>query len=307
MASMAITEHTSNTMPSMVSSERRRCNQRLRMPTRIARWSRACVRPHKASTRLALVLVSDIAFNMAVTQTDGAAGAFAHTGIMGDENQGFALGIQFIENFHNLHAGGGIEIAGGFIGQDDERIVDQRAGNGHALLLAAGKFKGFVIDPIRESDARGKFAGAFPAFVFGTILVVERDFDVLHHRKLLDEIVRLENETKPRSTNSGEGVVIHARHILATEQIVAGRGPVKTAEEIEHGGFAAAGRTHDADVITGGDVKGHTAQCLNRVRTHLVGLADVVKLDDGRWHDAWVLSATMQLQDGRSAAFTPLH
>src|ERR1017187_3601310 len=116
MASMAITEHTPNTMPSTVSSERSRCSQRLRMPSRMARWSLAQVSPRKAFSKPELVLMSDIAFNQPVTQTDGAVGAFAHARIVRDENQGFSLGIQFIENFHDLHAGGGIKIAGGFIG-----------------------------------------------------------------------------------------------------------------------------------------------------------------------------------------------
>ena len=86
---------------------------------------------------------------------------------MGDENQSFALGVKFIENFQNLHAGGGVEIASGFIGQNDERIVDERTGDGDALLLAAGQLKGFMIEPIRESDARGQFARTFAGFVFG--------------------------------------------------------------------------------------------------------------------------------------------
>src|SRR5882724_11627098 len=176
-------------MPSTVSSERRRCSQRLRMPSRIARWMRASVRARKASVRLELVLVSDIAFNVAVAQTDGAAGAFANRRIMSDENQSFSLGMQFIEHFHDLHAGSGIEIAGGFIGENDQRVVDERAGDGHALLLAAGKFKRFMIEPVIEADARGEFAGALTTFSFWPVLIVERDFNVLHDGELLDEIV----------------------------------------------------------------------------------------------------------------------
>jgi len=32
-----------------------------------------------------------------------------------------------------------VEVASGFVGQDDARVVDQRARNAYALLLAAGK------------------------------------------------------------------------------------------------------------------------------------------------------------------------
>ena len=52
------------------------------------------------------------------------------------------LGKQQIDD---LHAGRLIQIAGGFIGQQDRRIVDQGPRNGHALLLAPGKLRRVVI------------------------------------------------------------------------------------------------------------------------------------------------------------------
>jgi hypothetical protein len=45
-------------------------------------------------------------------------------------------------------AGAGVEIAGGFVGVDDAGVVDERAGDGHALLLAAGKFGGQVMETL---------------------------------------------------------------------------------------------------------------------------------------------------------------
>src|SRR6185312_11923430 len=115
--------------------------------------------------------LSEIAFNPPVPQTDGTMGTEGNVVIMRDENDGFALPVEFIEQFQNFHTGCRIQIAGGFVGEDDERIVDQRTGDGDALLLAAGQFEWFVIEPVFETDTRRQFSRRFAALVFGTILV----------------------------------------------------------------------------------------------------------------------------------------
>ncbi len=61
-------------------------------------------------------------------------------GFVGDENDGVALLIKAFEKRHDFFAGLGIEVAGWLVGQDDRRIVDQRAGDRDALALSAGEF-----------------------------------------------------------------------------------------------------------------------------------------------------------------------
>ena len=47
---------------------------------------------------------------------------------------------------------GRVEVAGGFVGENDLRLVDQCPGYRDALLLTAGKRSGFVIHPVRQSQ-----------------------------------------------------------------------------------------------------------------------------------------------------------
>ena len=44
-----------------------------------------------------------------------------------------------------------VQIAGGFIGQHQERVLGQGAGNGYPLLRAAGKFVGESAGPVGET------------------------------------------------------------------------------------------------------------------------------------------------------------
>jgi len=60
-----------------------------------------------------------------------------------------APGVQSSEQLHHLVATLGIESAGGLVGQDDPWVVDQAAGNRHALLLAAGELVRMMSGAVR--------------------------------------------------------------------------------------------------------------------------------------------------------------
>ena len=53
------------------------------------------------------------------------------------QDEGAALIVQVVEEGHDLGAGGRVEVAGGFVGEDDARFVGQSAGEGYALAFAA--------------------------------------------------------------------------------------------------------------------------------------------------------------------------
>ena len=56
-----------------------------------------------------------------------------------------------------------VEIAGRFVGQHQFGLVDQGAGDGDALLLAAGKLAGMMAEPVAEADFLQRLHGALVA------------------------------------------------------------------------------------------------------------------------------------------------
>ena len=60
-------------------------------------------------------------------------------GLVGDEHDGVARLVEALEERHDLDAGLRVEVAGGLVGEQDRRIVHQRARDGDALALAAGE------------------------------------------------------------------------------------------------------------------------------------------------------------------------
>ena len=84
-----------------------------------------------------------------------------------------ALGMFGEQKIDDLLAGGLIKIAGGFVGHQDSRIGRQRAGERNALLLAAGKLRGIMMQSIAKpteasSRAARSEASGFPASSSGT-------------------------------------------------------------------------------------------------------------------------------------------
>ena len=60
------------------------------------------------------------------------------------KNDGLSFLIQFDKNIHNLETCLAVEIAGGFIAEQNLRVIDQCPGNCDPLLLTPGKLIGAV-------------------------------------------------------------------------------------------------------------------------------------------------------------------
>ncbi len=202
---------------------------------------------------------------------------------MGDEDEGFALAVEVVEEFEDFFAGFGVEVAGGFVGEDDEGGVGEGAGDGDALLLAAGELVGFVVEAVVEADLGGEFGGDGAHLFVGGAAVVHGDGDVFADGELLDEVVGLEDEAEVAIAGGGEVVVVEGGDVLAAEEVVARGGLIEAAEDVEEGGFAAAGGAHDADVFAGVDVEGDAAEDVGLDVAGDVGFPDVDEPDDGRW------------------------
>ena len=68
------------------------------------------------------------------------------------------LAVERDEQVHDLVAALAIEVAGRFIGEQDQRLGDDGARDGDALLLAAREFGRRVMLPAGQADARQRFA-----------------------------------------------------------------------------------------------------------------------------------------------------
>ena len=84
----------------------------------------------------------------AVSHADDPLGVLGDVVFVGHHDDGLARLVEAFEHLHDLGRGHAVEVTGGLVGQDDVGVVDQAAGDRHALLLTAGELVGTMVEPL---------------------------------------------------------------------------------------------------------------------------------------------------------------
>ena len=118
-----------------------------------------------------------------------------HLAVMRGDDHGRPARVHLAKQIHDFERQVRIEIAGRLVRQHDLRIVDEGAGNGDALLLAAGELFGMSIHPVLQADPFQHLKGL-------ALLCSERqakhahdECDVLKHSESRNQAEVLKNES----------------------------------------------------------------------------------------------------------------
>ena len=106
-------------------------------------------------------------------------GELGDVGLVGDDDDGVALGVEFVEERHDLVAGLGVEVSGGFIGEDDGRPVHEGSGDSHTLALTSRELVGLVHHAGAEVHGFEHGGGAGYSFSRRRSVVDERELYVV--------------------------------------------------------------------------------------------------------------------------------
>ena len=88
-----------------------------------------------------------------VTQREHTVAMRGEAVVMGSDQAGGAGFVaQRADHRDHFVSGVRIEVGGRLVGDQQARLLDQRAGNRHTLALAAGKFVGPVLGAVGQSD-----------------------------------------------------------------------------------------------------------------------------------------------------------
>ena len=167
-------------------------------------------------------------------------------GVMGDQNKRRAAFLMAAEQkLDNVASCGLVEIAGRFVGDDDGGIGGERTRKRDALLLAAGKRGGIVMQARAQAD-RGKLAlGACQRV--GRAGEFERDCDVFQRRHGRDQMERLKDDADGAAAKTRQLIFIEPAQILAGDRNRSRVGPLQAGHHHEQRRLAGAGRTEEAD------------------------------------------------------------
>src|SRR5208337_5254501 len=120
-----------------------------------------------------------VAFDLSVADMNDAMSVSGDIVLVGHQDDGVSALVEPLEQAHDFLASGRVQIPGGFVGQDDGRVVHQGAGNRHALALSAGKLVGLVVHAFHQVNLTQSLLGFLQTFLGGDSAVNQRQFHVV--------------------------------------------------------------------------------------------------------------------------------
>src|SRR5437762_532346 len=195
------------------------------------------------------------------------------------------IAVEPLQERERLDAGARIEGARGLVGEDHGRIVDERAGDRDALLLAARELARLMVLTVGERQGGEARPGAGAAVAGGHTRVEQGQLDVLEGGRPGEEVELLEDEADLRVPDPRERVRGEAGNVLAVDDVATGGRRVEAPEEVHEGGLPGTRRSHHRDELTVLDRHRDPAERVDRVRPQVVVLRQAFGGDDRSGHD----------------------
>ena len=185
----------------------------------------------------------------AVAHGEGAVAEGGKGGIVGDDDDGLAEAVaQREEQAVDIFFGGGVEIAGGFVGKEHRGAVDQGAGDGDALLLSAGELAGIGVFLALQPHFPEEHPGVLVHLVLIPPVEDRRLGNVFHDRIMRKEVEILKHHPKEgaEAVELGlRGVNAVPHGITAVVKDIAAAGCFQEGSAAQHGRFSGAGGADD--------------------------------------------------------------
>jgi hypothetical protein len=195
-----------------------------------------------------------------------------------EDNRDAALSVQPLKNVHDLDAGARIEVAGGLVGKDDRRLVDERPRNGDALLLAARQLIREMVETVAKPDDLQRIHRAPMTLCSlhpGAAVVEQRQLHVIERGRAREQVEALKDESDFLVAHRGKLVLGHPGHVFAVQEILSARRAIKAPEDVHQRGLAGARRTSHRDELARFDVEVAAPQGAHDHLAHRVGLDQV--------------------------------
>ena len=188
-----------------------------------------------------------------------------------------------------------VEVGGGLVGEEQRRVVDERPGDGHPLLLPAGQVTGPMRSAVGQAEPVEELVGPVPAAPAAHAGDQERRLDVLARREARDEVEGLEHDADGAAAVLPERSTGEAGHVDVAEADRPGRRREDAGEGGEERGLAAAARAEQQDELTRRHPQVEPVERTDRVAAARVLDGEVLDAEH-RW---------LGIGSGRGPAITP--
>ena len=164
---------------------------------------------------------------------------------MGDEHDGRAGARARDETIQDDRGVRVVEVAGRLVRQHQRRIVEDRAAERHALLLAPGELCWIVRRALQHADLGEQLPRAVARPARDATAVACREQDVLDRGQPRQQQERLEDEADEPAARATLGGRAERGDTLSVVPDVAGVGPFQQPEDVQQRALARARRADD--------------------------------------------------------------
>jgi hypothetical protein len=170
-----------------------------------------------------------------------------------DHQDGVAFVVEITQKANHGFFIGFVEIARGFVGKNKLGMIDERAGDGDALLFAAGELRRKMQEAFAQADA-AKGLGSL-MFIRGAVKIL-REHDVFNRGEIRDEVKLLKDKADSLSTKTRKARFVETAHVDTVDDGAAVRERIEAAKDIDESGLTGTGRAHDGDPFARFDAEG---------------------------------------------------
>ena len=173
---------------------------------------------------IVIVPIHSVADNFTRLERNDALGeAVDQTLLVRDDQNRRAEGVDLLEQQHDLEGARRVKVARRLVGNDHAGVVDQRARNGNALLLAAGKLVGQAARLVLKTDQLEHIGHALLDLLGRRADHAHRKGDVLIDRLIVDQAEILKDDAQRAAHIGNRGALDLLKLIAVDVDRAAGR------------------------------------------------------------------------------------
>ena len=192
----------------------------------------------------------------------------------------FALLHQRTKQLEDFCGGFGIEVARGFVSQQQGRVIGQRACNGSALLLAAGHHVGQLVRLIRKANKRQQVGSPLAALAGRQRRrKIHWQHHILQQSQRWQHLKKLEDDPNRGPAPRGEVVLAHAIEAMAANMHCATAGRIDSGHHVKQCGFAIAGRANHGHKLAALHLERNLVENRHHGRAHLEAFRHAIEVN----------------------------
>jgi hypothetical protein len=188
--------------------------------------------------------------DQAVADLDDAVGGFGQFRRVGDDDDGMAVLVHLPQRRHHFLAALAVERAGRLVGQNDLAAVHQRAGDRHALLLAAGELTGAMMRSVPHAQTVEQRYRALAPEACSLPGIDGRHLDIAGSGQIRQQLIPLKNKPEMLSAQSRQRIAVKCARIIARNLVRAVGRLVEQAEDVHQRRLARARRADDRNHLS---------------------------------------------------------